>query len=1177
MRQKISLLTALLLCSVLLNAQQSDQWVPTADQLVTMPTSPEAAAFAKYGGTPVSHYNGTPNISVPLAGLKGRSITVPLSLTYDASGIKVEQLASHVGLGWNLNAGGAVTRQVHGLPDDYIGADLSYYPFYSDVAWDSIGSQSINAYYDYYLNNDMQSGSHSATMVQAYPNFINKFESRELDTQPDTYSFSAMGLSGTFYIDYDSDLGDNVKKGVAIGNPELKIEVKLDAADLFGVRNIAYIDITDKTGTRYHFDQQEHTYQFDNDADVRSREYASAYRLSYVYTANDRDIVQFVYTAGTYWTSEQYTDRGHVLRGIANETPDCSNATVPASSAAPTHKVKQPVLQSIKINNIERAVFENVSDRLDLPGQVRLDKIRIKKSDASSENHIKFYNTGYFNSFDSPVLNEWERRLKLTRISFWGSNGAYENFPTQRSDYDFTYDETYRLPSRDSKAQDYWGYYNGQSNQSLIPADAGMDGPGFSGGNRSVSEAHMKAGVLTRIDYPTGGYSEFSYQANYYEDEPVVSERSTFQTVQYGSGALTGAENSNDPADYDGCGDVGPTFPDLYESSFTVTEDGIYNLEVDITTGAFAGNPIAWAFLYKGGLKSFCDLTEAIDNNDQEDILFFTSSTAVTSFQNNYFLQSHNTYRIMLVSNSRDLELKVSREEAITSSSSSSQNFEVGGLRVYKNVDKPDAGTVASTRYFYYDDLSQVSPTTTFDSAFFEGNDVSSAVLQQPVSMQSLAPAQQQDDRMYKVCEFVNRLSTNQYRAIGGIIGYSKVTEVLWAGDEINGFTVYHFHNDDRSTQFQTDNPSLNGRVEKQQVYDKDFSLLQESISEYESIGLIGTGGLLLNTSMYGYYNMQATDSASGRVFYEEMPIKALGSSPALPQGCVESAPDCLNKGPQNLYSQSTYGIGENWLRLKKVTQTNYDGPSPQVTKTTNFYHSTPHPTHYEVIRTLQELGNSHTYTTTLEYPADLSAANMSNLVADHRTGEVIKTTMYEGVDTNGTKLNTQNTTFMNDNGKLYPEKMQFSLNTNTLEDRIVIHSYDDHGNIREVSKEGDNRIVYLWGYNSAYPVAMIQNASYSDVQGLVSQATLDSPLDDATLRTELDLLRTATALKDALITTMTYDPSFGMTSQTTPNGLTTYYEYDNYGRLELVKDKEGNILKKNVYTYQVDANTTGN
>ncbi|WP_147424537.1 hypothetical protein [Flavobacterium sp. 81] len=72
------------------------------------PKSPEASAFLKYGEYPVDLSTGVPGISLPIYSIKVDDLEIPISLSYHASGIKVGQEATWVGLGWNLNAGAQI-------------------------------------------------------------------------------------------------------------------------------------------------------------------------------------------------------------------------------------------------------------------------------------------------------------------------------------------------------------------------------------------------------------------------------------------------------------------------------------------------------------------------------------------------------------------------------------------------------------------------------------------------------------------------------------------------------------------------------------------------------------------------------------------------------------------------------------------------------------------------------------------------------------------------------------------------------------------------------------------------------------------------------------------------------------------------------------------------------------
>lgn len=58
---------------------------------------------------------------------------------------------------------------------------------------------------------------------------------------------------------------------------------------------------------------------------------------------------------------------------------------------------------------------------------------------------------------------------------------------------------------------------------------------------------------------------------------------------------------------------------------------------------------------------------------------------------------------------------------------------------------------------------------------------------------------------------------------------------------------------------------------------------------------------------------------------------------------------------------------------------------------------------------------------------------------------------------------------------------------------------------------------------------------------------------------------------ENARMTTYTYDPLIGMTSATGPDNKKTTYEYDDFGRLEFIKDHNDDVVKKYTYHYKGD------
>ncbi len=95
----------------------------TSLALTSGPAQEEFASFEPVGTSDmVNLYSGDFTYNIPLMSVPGPNGGYPLNMAYH-SGIGMDQEASWVGLGWNLNVG-AINRQLRGLPDDFNGATI---------------------------------------------------------------------------------------------------------------------------------------------------------------------------------------------------------------------------------------------------------------------------------------------------------------------------------------------------------------------------------------------------------------------------------------------------------------------------------------------------------------------------------------------------------------------------------------------------------------------------------------------------------------------------------------------------------------------------------------------------------------------------------------------------------------------------------------------------------------------------------------------------------------------------------------------------------------------------------------------------------------------------------------------------------------------------------------------
>lgn len=108
---RFSICFFLIICNIIpLQAQITDG--------AALPSSAVTSATARNIDIPVDLSTGRATVQIPLCMAGPSNMQIPLTLSYQTSGIKVTDIATWVGLGWDLSAGGKITRVVRGYPDE---------------------------------------------------------------------------------------------------------------------------------------------------------------------------------------------------------------------------------------------------------------------------------------------------------------------------------------------------------------------------------------------------------------------------------------------------------------------------------------------------------------------------------------------------------------------------------------------------------------------------------------------------------------------------------------------------------------------------------------------------------------------------------------------------------------------------------------------------------------------------------------------------------------------------------------------------------------------------------------------------------------------------------------------------------------------------------------------------
>nr|WP_199157648.1 hypothetical protein [Pedobacter sp. ASV2] len=453
-----------------------------------IPLAPEAAEFTKYGNFPVSLITGTPNIGLPVYDLNTGWIKIPISLSYNASGVQVNQRATWVGLGWSLNSGGLITRTIRGKADE---ANGGYFEL------------------TYTADQIMAMNSQNQAVLRG-------FADNSFDTHPDIFNYSLPGgKSGRFIF------SKNLNKFQSI--PDEGIEITRNSTE-----NV-YI-IRDVDGKKYFFTAKQTVGSDDNGLRINIQ----SWYITKILNADERDSVIFTYDTvpnggvqgeeTTYTTTRTYKtqDNSSVWMNEGVSTTGSNSFT----------SYMQPAEILFKNGKVK---FYSISPRQDYLGRMLDSVVVFSKKDNEYIRLEKYVlDHDYFVSTNPSTRDFY--RLRLSSFSKVNVNN-----PNEKQTHTFEYNDI-TLPRYNSTGQDFWGYYNGAAEGNDLLPNSLPRAPelwlylsnniAVGTGNRDGDPYYVKAGVLEKIVFPTKGYTRFNFESNCYKgDDAQIIVTSSFANL----------------------------------------------------------------------------------------------------------------------------------------------------------------------------------------------------------------------------------------------------------------------------------------------------------------------------------------------------------------------------------------------------------------------------------------------------------------------------------------------------------------------------------------------------------------------------------------------------------------------------------------------------------------------
>ncbi|MEC3880223.1 hypothetical protein [Parapedobacter sp. 10938] len=463
-------------------------------------------------------FTGTANVNIPIYDYNVNGIDLGVRIIYNTSGILVDRLSSPIGMGWELFCGARIDREIRGIQDE---------KFHTYKVW--AGYVNGNIYKDIKYRGFWHPTDANITHNDFEPDLFHL----NLGGKPITFMFSRTGELLTIPNNSNFNI-QRIFNGIPIYG-----QIPNNNTD---VNNLLFV-VTDENHNKFYFSSSQHdegsTYHANtNTYTYSNRTVISSWLLDKVVTYEGKEI-NFTYDIIHIATGEELSNSQTFQTKNNNYGESFSMIQYGPTRYSQLKKIEYP-------NNINVEFQYENTDRLDAKSK-RLISIKVNEKCCNGQNYVYHFNQSYMmaspssqlqsqsgNSFEVPCILNYNGPVTFQKHQarlFLMSIDLQRNNQTKKY-YSFEYDPRC-LPERlyggrdrfgyanNSKAGDYHNIHNSQ-NYSLLTIPKAIfttgtypntneyfgadDMPNFTG-------LYAAAGSLTKIKNSTGGQISFSYKS----------------------------------------------------------------------------------------------------------------------------------------------------------------------------------------------------------------------------------------------------------------------------------------------------------------------------------------------------------------------------------------------------------------------------------------------------------------------------------------------------------------------------------------------------------------------------------------------------------------------------------------------------------------------------------------